>query len=70
MIFSPPLTNSLQFLYAFNEEILYVQAIAGMGIALGEIFKEPTMISNCQLLETNASWGYRLGKMKVSARML
>ncbi|KAH3859306.1 hypothetical protein DPMN_102024, partial [Dreissena polymorpha] len=43
-----------------------LRAIAGLGICLGQALKEPTMISSCQELENNASWGYRLSKMKIS----
>ena len=39
--------------------------VATMGLALGQLLKDPALIDNCQLLETNASWGYRLSKMKV-----
>ena len=39
--------------------------VAGMGIALGQLLKEPKLIDNCQVLETDATWGYRLSKMKV-----
>lgn len=45
--------------------VITLQAIASMGIALGQIFMEPSMINSCQMLETNASWGYRLSKLKV-----
>ncbi|XP_053381951.1 kinetochore-associated protein 1-like [Mercenaria mercenaria] len=51
---------------AAGQQYKKLKAIAGMGIALGQIFKEPSMISSCQLLETNAAWGYRLSKMKIS----
>ena len=39
--------------------------VAVMGIALGQLLKEPKLIDNCQVLETDATWGYRLSKMKV-----
>ena len=39
--------------------------VAVMGIALGQLLREAKLIDNCQMLETDASWGYRLSKMKV-----
>ena len=39
--------------------------VAVMGIALGQLLKETKLIDNCQMLETDATWGYRLSKMKV-----
>ncbi|XP_052766209.1 kinetochore-associated protein 1-like [Mya arenaria] len=45
-----------------------LKVVASLGQALGQILKEVNMISSCQDLEANATWGHRLSKMKISFR--
>ena len=47
-----------------------VQALAKVGNALGKLHKEPDSASRCQLMETSASWGHRLGKFKVRQNLI
>ncbi|KAK6182557.1 hypothetical protein SNE40_010211 [Patella caerulea] len=42
-----------------------LMAIATVGIGVGEIYDDPATIQTCQQLETNGTWGYRLGKFKI-----
>ncbi|KAK7496856.1 hypothetical protein BaRGS_00011836, partial [Batillaria attramentaria] len=41
-------------------------ALASVGVALGHLLKETSLIATCQELETSATWGVRLGKLKIS----
>ena len=43
-----------------------MKAIAKVGCELGRLHKEPMVEQMCQKLETDATWGHRLGKLKVS----
>ncbi|XP_071799216.1 kinetochore-associated protein 1-like [Asterias amurensis] len=43
-----------------------VLAIAKVGCELGRLHKEPMVEQMCQKLETDATWGHRLGKLKIS----
>ncbi|PVD19763.1 hypothetical protein C0Q70_20254 [Pomacea canaliculata] len=42
-----------------------LRAIASVGVCLGHLLKETSVIATCQELETGASWGVRLAKAKV-----
>ncbi|KAL4233776.1 Kinetochore-associated protein 1 [Mactra antiquata] len=50
----------------YGQQYKKLKAIAGLGIALGETFHDPGIISKCQTLEEDSSWAYRLKKMKIS----
>ncbi|XP_069116407.1 kinetochore-associated protein 1-like [Argopecten irradians] len=43
-----------------------LKALAKVGIGIGELHKEMNLVKMCETLETNATWGYRLGKIKIS----
>lgn len=41
------------------------QAVANMGIGLGQMYKEPHLYNMCETLQKNATWGYRLASVNV-----
>ncbi|XP_033734712.1 kinetochore-associated protein 1-like [Pecten maximus] len=43
-----------------------LRALAKVGIGIGQLHHEPNLIKMCETLERNATWGYRLGKIKIS----
>ncbi|OWF43847.1 kinetochore-associated protein 1-like [Mizuhopecten yessoensis] len=43
-----------------------LKALAKVGIAIGQLHHEPNLIKMCETLEKNATWGHRLGKIKIS----
>lgn len=43
-----------------------LRAVATVGLAVGQVYKEPSVITMCKQLETNAVWGYKLSKYKIN----
>ncbi|XP_060066051.1 kinetochore-associated protein 1-like [Ylistrum balloti] len=43
-----------------------LKALAKVGIGIGQLHHEPNLIKMCETLEKNATWGCRLGKIKIS----
>ncbi|KAJ8308212.1 hypothetical protein KUTeg_013086 [Tegillarca granosa] len=45
---------------------ILTKAVATVGLAVGQVYKEPSVITMCKQLETNAVWGYKLSKYKIN----
>lgn len=39
--------------------------MGSVGIGMGQLYREVSVIEVCEKLKKNATWGHRLGKMKV-----
>ncbi|XP_041351037.1 kinetochore-associated protein 1-like [Gigantopelta aegis] len=42
-----------------------LKTVAVVGIALGEIHRDPDMVASCRVLQPQARWGYRLRTLKI-----
>ncbi|KAK3578691.1 hypothetical protein CHS0354_008549 [Potamilus streckersoni] len=40
-------------------------SLSHIGLALGQLFQDPKVMDHCKRLEVNATWGHRLGKLKI-----
>ncbi|XP_062607681.1 kinetochore-associated protein 1-like, partial [Saccostrea cucullata] len=43
-----------------------LRAMGNVGIGIGQLYREASVIEMCEKLKKNASWGHRLGKMKIN----
>lgn len=44
---------------------LLLKAFANVGIDYAQLCNEPAVLEKCQEIATNASWGVKLGRLKV-----
>ncbi|KAL3872886.1 hypothetical protein ACJMK2_036067 [Sinanodonta woodiana] len=42
-----------------------LMSLSHIGLALGELFQDAKVVDHCKRLEVNATWGHRLGKLKI-----
>lgn len=51
-----------------NDGCFYIQAMGNVGIGIGQLNREASVIEMCEKLKKNATWGHRLSKVKVSVQ--
>lgn len=53
---------------SFHFLVLLFQAFAKVGIDYAHLCNEPALLEKCKEIATNASWGIKLGRLKVNRK--
>ena len=57
---------TLYNVFAFQSAFCCFKAFAKVGMDYAQLCNEPTLLEKCQEIATNATWGIKLGRLKVN----
>jgi len=66
LLLTPPLHNT----FDLRSASCYFQAFAKVGMDYAQLSNEPALLEKCQEIATNATWGIKLGRLKVNALII